>query len=97
MKKAPTGKKASGSPGREEVNHPLLSALREAILREREARDFYRERSELTQHDPEVHDIYLQLYEEEVDHEAQLLAKFKGLCKRWNLDWKTELREDEEF
>lgn len=94
MKKASPDKKNPAA--RQDIKYPLLSALREAILREREARDFYRERSELTKHDAEVHDIYVQLFQEEIEHESQLLAKFKALCKKWGLDWKTEIKEEED-
>ncbi|MBI4446618.1 MAG: hypothetical protein HY645_12000 [Acidobacteria bacterium] len=70
----------------------ILQALKEAVNRERSAKEFYEKRvSEAS--DPEVRAIYDQLYQEEIDHEMQLTAKFKGLCKKWGLDWEKELKE----
>lgn len=68
----------------------ILAALKEAVERERNAKEFYGKRVQDAT-DPEVRAIYDQLYQEEIDHEMQLTAKFKGLCKKWGLDWKKEL------
>lgn len=76
-----------------EKNRAVLQALKEAVLRERSSKEFYQKRiQEAT--DPEVIAIYDQLYQEEVDHEVQLTAKFRGLCKKWGLDWRKELAEE---
>lgn len=70
----------------------ILEALKEAVERERSAKEFYRKRVQDAT-DPEVRGIYDQLYQEEVDHEMQLTAKFKDLCKKWGLNWEKELSD----